>query len=213
MGKLTYLGHASFLIESSWYKIVLDPYGKSSVPFMEFPKKSVPEVDAVFCSHNHLDHAATNLVKVKLMKPVVLKPVLSLVPHDHHEGHKRGLNTIRMFDVDGIKVVHLGDIGCIPKPNLLEPFKKCDILLAPINGHFTIDSNELVEIVKMIEPRIVIPMHYFMKEYNSGYPDKDAIREFEKLFPNHQYLETPVLDLQEYKDYTGALIFKKYVQD
>ena len=55
-------------------------------------------------------------------------------------------------------------------------------------------------------------MHYYMKEYNSGYPDGNMIEEFKKFFPNYQYLDKEELDLDEYKNYQGALIFKKYKQ-
>jgi len=211
MGKIIYLGHASFLLESKEFKIVIDPYGKSSVPHMEFPKLK-EEVDGIFCSHEHFDHSARSLVPLK-RQPCQLRPVLSLLPHDHVNGRQRGLCTARMFIVDGVSVAHLGDIGCVPEEKLLAPFKNCDILLAPINGFFTINPEELKAVVDIIQPRIVIPMHYYMKEYDSGYPDKGMIDEFEKLFPNHQYLESEELDLDTIKGYTGALIFKKYLQD
>ena len=63
MGKITYLGHASFLIESKDYKIVLDPYKDNSVPNLRFPRGLV--VDKVFCSHSHFDHNAIELVTIK----------------------------------------------------------------------------------------------------------------------------------------------------
>ena len=51
-----------------------------------------------------------------------------------------------------------------------------------------------------------------MKEYRSGYQDGEMIEQFKKLFPNHKFLDSEVLDLDQYKDYQGALIFKKYRQ-
>ena len=117
-----------------------------------------------------------------------------------------------MFDIEGYKVVHLGDTGCLMDEKTLEPFKNCDILLAPINGFYTIGPRELKEIANIIKPRILIPMHYYMKEFNSGYPDGNMIEEFKKLFPNYEYLDKEELDLNKYKDYTGALIFKQYKQ-
>ena len=55
-------------------------------------------------------------------------------------------------------------------------------------------------------------MHYHMEEYNSGYPDGNMIEEFKKLFPEHQYIDGEELDLDKYKDYKGALLFKNYRQ-
>jgi len=209
MSKLVYLGHSAFLIKSREYTLVTDPYKNGSVPNMKLPK--LEEVDAVFCSHEHDDHNARELVKIK-NNPYPVKAISIKVPHDHENGAKRGLNDINVFDVDGYKVVHLGDMGCVLDEKTLSPLKDADILLAPINGFFTIGPNELKTIVDIIKPRIVIPMHYFMEKYQSGYPDGYMIDTFLKLFPNYQYVKGTELDLDEYKDYRGELIFDKYLQ-
>ena len=208
MAKITYLGHSSFLIESKDYQIVIDPYKDNSVPNLTFPRGLV--VDKVFCSHSHFDHNAIELVKVK-EKPNPVNVIRSIVPHDRDGGLKRGMNSIRMFDVDGFKVVHLGDTGCVPPEDEVIMFKDCDVLLAPINGFFTINPRELKEICKIINPRIVVPMHYYMKDKKSGYPDEDMFEEFQALFPDIEYLDKE-LDLEKYKDYKGALVFKNYLQ-
>ena len=209
MGKLTYLGHASFLIESKNFSLVIDPYQNNSVPNMTFPK--IEAVDAVFCSHDHFDHNARELVKIK--NPANPVSFLSVkVPHDHENGAKRGLNDINMFDIDGFKVVHLGDTGCVLNEKTLAPFIGCDVLLAPINGYFTISPDELNQIYKIIKPRILIPMHYYMEEYQSGYPDGNMIERFKKLFPDYHYLANPILDLDKTKDFEGVFIFQRYLQ-
>ena len=209
MGKIIYLGHASFLIKSSKYDIVIDPYADHSVPRLKFPNGI--KADAVFCSHKHDDHNAEHLVAIK-SNPTPVSVVESLVPHDHDGGMKRGMNYIRMFDVDGYKVVHLGDTGCVPTLKQLEKFVGCDVLLAPINGFFTINPKELKAIVDIIKPRIVIPMHYYMQQYGSGYPDQNMFEAFKKEFPAIKYLDNYELDLEELKDYKGALVFNKYLQ-
>ena len=206
MSELVYLGHASFLIKGKEYQIVIDPYENGSVPNLKFPK--VEPVDAVIASHSHADHSAYHLVPIK-DNPNRVSAKMLRVPHDHENGAKRGMNLIHIFDVDGYKVVHMGDIGCVLDARVLEPLKDADVLLAPINGFYTINPKELKAIVDMVKPRIVIPMHYQMVEYNSGYLDGNMIEEFKKLFPDYQYLESEELDLDKYKDYKGALIFKK----
>ena len=209
MSELIYLGHASFLIKGKEYQIVIDPYENGSVPNLKFPK--VEPVDAVIASHSHADHSAYHLVPIK-DNPNRVSAKMLRVPHDHENGAKRGMNLIHIFDVDGYKVVHMGDIGCVLDERVLEPIKNVDVLLAPINGFYTINPKELKAIVDMVKPRIVVPMHYQMIEYNSGYPDGNMIEEFKKLFPNYQYIEGEELDLDKYKDYQGALIFKSYRQ-
>ncbi len=209
MSKLVYLGHSAFLIKAREYSLVIDPYQNKSVPNMKFP--NIEEVDAVFCSHDHYDHNACELVKIK-NSPYPVKATSVRVPHDHENGAKRGLNDINMFDVDGYKVVHLGDTGCVLDEKTLEPIKNCDVLLAPINGFFTIGPNELKTIASIVKPRILIPMHYYMEKYQSGYQDGYMIDTFLKLFPDYEYLKNEELDLDEYKDYRGELIFDKYLQ-
>ena len=209
MSKLVYLGHSAFLIESSNYKLVTDPYQNGSVPNMTFPK--IEEVDAVFCSHEHADHNARELVKIK-NNPSPVKAVSVKVPHDKENGAKRGMNMINMFDVDGYKVVHLGDTGCCLDEETLAPFANCDVLLAPINGFFTIGPNELKTIANIVKPRILIPMHYYMEKYQSGYQDGYMIDTFLKLFPDFEYLKNEELDLDQYKEFKGVLVFDKYLQ-
>ena len=209
MAKLVYLGHASFLIKSNDYSVVIDPYQRNSVPNMEFP--NIEEVDAVICSHEHFDHNARELVRIKSNSKIV-KPLSIRVPHDKDGGAKRGMNNINLFDVDGYKVVHLGDTGCVLDEKTLEPIKNCDVLLAPINGYFTIGPDELKQIVKIVNPRILIPMHYYMDEYQSGYPDGNMIERFKKIFPDYHYLKTEELDLDKSKEFEGVFIFNKYLQ-
>lgn len=209
MAKIVYLGHASFLIKSKNYSVVIDPYQNGSVPNLTFPE--IEEVDTVICSHEHADHNARNLVK-NLAKPAPKGLISVKVPHDHENGAKRGLNDINMFDVDGYKVVHLGDTGCVLDEKILAPFKNADVLLAPINGFFTIGPKELKAIYEIINPRILIPMHYHMKEYGSGYPDGEMIEEFKKLFPSYHMIFKEELDLDSFSDYRGVLIFSKYFQ-
>lgn len=208
MSSIINLGHASFLLKAKDFEVVLDPYRDGSVPNLTFPKGI--KADAVFCSHDHYDHDAKNLIKIK-NNPKKVEVVEITVPHDHENGSKRGMNKIRMFDIDGYKVVHLGDTGCVLDEKTLSPIKNCDVILAPINGYFTISPDELKEICKIVKPRIVVPMHYYMKEKDSGYPDDNMFEKFLALFPEVSYLDK-VLDLEEYKGYRGVLVFKNYLQ-
>ena len=209
MASIIYLGHASFLLKAKDFSLVIDPYRNDSVPNLTFPKGI--EVDQVFCSHDHFDHNAKDLVKIK-NNPKPIDVIERIVPHDDCGGAKRGMNKIRMFNIDGYKVVHMGDTGCILSLKELEPFVNCDVLLAPINGFFTIGPDALKEMAKIIKPLILIPMHYYMDEYQSGYPDGNMIEKFKKLFPDYHYLQTEELDLDKCKDFEGVFIFNKYRQ-
>ncbi len=168
------LGHASFLLKGDKISVVIDPYRKDSVPNLTFPRV---EANYALSSHDHYDHDAISLVKtIPTNEKLDVETVV--VPHDHHNGAHRGLNKMHIFNIDGYRIIHTGDLGCIPSPQVLEQMKNADILLAPINGHFTISSQELLDILKIVKPRIVIPMHYYIKANNSGYPDGGQIDKF-----------------------------------
>lgn len=209
LSKLIYLGHSCFLIESNDYRIIVDPYANGSVPNLKLPNNLV--ADTVLCSHEHSDHNARQLVKLT-NKKVEIDYFSLPVPHDHQEGMHRGFNNIHVFEIDGYKIVHLGDTGCLPEAAILLKFKDCDVLLAPINGYYTINPHELKRITDIVNPRIVIPMHYYNAEAQSGYPDGDMFGVFQEEFPTIHFLAGDTLDLDEWKDYHGPLVFSKYRQ-
>ena len=103
---ITWLGHACFALESGAYRIVTDPWRE--VPGFGEMKT---EADAVYCSHGHYDHAATETVTLRNggNSPFTVTEVSSF--HDKVNGAKRGENAIRIFGAEGIRVAHLGDLG------------------------------------------------------------------------------------------------------
>ena len=206
--ELFYLGHASFLVRGKEVSFVIDPYADGSVPNLSFPRVSA---NYAFKSHDHDDHNALDLVRI-VDGPKYTNYETIVVPHDHHNGKRRGLNTIHIFKVDGYKIIHLGDIGCIPERKVLNELKDADIVMAPINGHFTISARELRDILKEIKPRLVIPMHYYMKEYNSGYPDGNQIEEFKRLVDHYYEVNNFKINIDEETLDKGVVIFKEYMR-
>ena len=80
--------------------------------------------------------------------------------HDDVEEHPRGKNTILCFEVDGIMVCHLGDLGHQLSNSQFTELGRIDILLIPVGGNFTIDANIATQICERLKPKAVIPMHY-----------------------------------------------------
>jgi L-ascorbate metabolism protein UlaG (beta-lactamase superfamily) len=72
----------------------------------------------------------------------------------------RGSNTVFLFDFDGLAVCHLGDLGHVPTQSQLESLSDVDVLLIPVGGEHTIDAAKATEVISLIEPKLVIPMHY-----------------------------------------------------
>lgn len=202
---ITYLGHASFLIKNDDFSLVIDPYEDNSVPGLRMPRV---EANYVFCSHGHSDHNAIHLVKLLPTDNKVDYEVINVF-HDHHNGAKRGLNNMHLFNIDGYRILHTGDLGHIPSEDVIKKIKGVDIMLAPINGFFTISADELCQIVKMVEPKLVIPMHYYKKEENSGYPDGGQIDIFLKLMKDYYLCENATIKVDDNLFKNKVLVFKK----
>ena len=72
------------------------------------------------------------------------------------------------FDVDDVKVCHLGDLGHVLSQETLDALGEIDVVLIPVGGGFTIDSTGANEVIKQMAPKVVMPMHY--KTEKCGFP-------------------------------------------
>lgn len=153
--KIKYLGHSCFLINSNDYLLVIDPF-KDVNGFKDIDLVA----NEVVCSHSHLDHAYMEGVKViaKDNSPFTINKIGTY--HDNENGSKRGLNDINIINAEGKRIVHLGDLGHLLNDEIVKSLKEVDVLMIPIGGFYTINTNDALEIVKKINPKIIIPMHY-----------------------------------------------------
>ncbi len=161
--KITYLGHASFLLETSaGTRIVTDPYAQDILPH------PVEKAQVVTMSHEHHDHCDLSQVKgdyvaVNGTEPTTFLDVkITCAPcwHDEVQGKKRGRNRAYIFEADGLKIVHLGDLGEAPTPALIAACGGADVLLVPVGGTYTLTGEEAARAVKALAPKLAVPMHY-----------------------------------------------------
>ncbi len=162
--RIKYLGHACFMITSdAGITIITDPYKTSAdLTYGEIRESA----DIVTVSHNHADH---NNVAAVRGNPEVVRGTTKIkgmdftgIPsyHDEAGGGKRGTNTIFCFEVDGIRVCHLGDLGHRLSDKQIAELGKVDILLIPVGGYYTIDAKVATEVCNQIKPQVIIPMHF-----------------------------------------------------
>ena len=164
--KITWLGHSSFLIETSkGTKIVTDPYESGGYGGAVGYAPIDIEADIVTVSHGHSDHNYTKPFKAARIVDAVGKVSIKDVGiegvssyHDKEKGRARGLNIIFIIKADGLKVVHLGDLGTLDIDT--RNIDGCDVLLVPIGGTFTLDSAEASEFMERIKPAVTVPMHF-----------------------------------------------------
>jgi hypothetical protein len=70
------------------------------------------------------------------------------------------MNTMYMFEMDGVSVCHCGDLGCIPDDDVIRRIKGVDILLIPAGETYTLEIPELRRFIEMVNPNVIVPMHY-----------------------------------------------------
>ena len=154
--KLTWYGHSCFKLESADGSVVFDPYSPGSVPGWELPALSA---DLVICSHGHRDHGWAQGVA---LTGGSFSGKLTQIPsfHDDKGGALRGSNTITLVESEGLRVVHMGDIGCALTAEQIAALGRVDVLLLPVGGHYTVDADGAWEIARALKAAVVVPMHY-----------------------------------------------------
>lgn len=180
--EITYIGHSCFLIKfPSGFSVCFDPYHEGAVPGLSAVNVTA---DKVFCSHSHRDHSAAGEIGSPDAPYAGSEPEVEVIHtfHDEVEGAKRGNNDITIITCDGLKVVHSGDLGCTLSSEQLEKIKGCDLLMIPVGGFYTIDSEQAFEISEQIGPDIVIPMHYSGDGF--GYDEISGRERFVELIKN-----------------------------
>jgi L-ascorbate metabolism protein UlaG (beta-lactamase superfamily) len=160
---ITYLGHSCFRIRGREATIVTDP----PVPTVGY-KIGKPSADIVTVSHQHYDH--NNVAAVSGNPKVVEGPgeyeiqgarITGIASfHDPEGGKLRGKNTMYVIEMDDIVVAHLGDLGIVPTSEQVDELGNIDVLMIPVGGNYTMNASQAAETVNLLEPKIVIPMHF-----------------------------------------------------
>ena len=175
--KLQWLGHSCFKVTLNNGKIlVTDPYDDT----VGYPPLRV-KADMVLSSHGHFDHnyfAAVEGTHEILNEPGTWERFgarIAGVQRWHYDVNcsKRGDNVIFSVEADGIKLVHLGDLG--HQPDTAEQaavIDGADVLLIPIGGTYTITTPEAVALIERFRPRAAVAMHY--KNRYCGFPVTDC---------------------------------------
>lgn len=167
--KIKWYGHAAFKITTdAGIRIIIDPYQSGAFGGALSYGKITDEADIVLTSHDHDDHNYTKDIRgtYKLFnkegihneKGVTIKAISCF--HDPSKGQERGNNLIFVMNVDGLRIAHTGDLGHALESDIVTKIGKVDVAMLPIGGFYTIDSEEASKVMKDINPRITIPMHY-----------------------------------------------------
>jgi L-ascorbate metabolism protein UlaG (beta-lactamase superfamily) len=161
--EITWLGHSCFRLKGSQATVITDPYP----PDLGYSLgKQTARIVTV--SHQHAGHSYVGGIGGE---PKVIKGpgeyeiggilVIGLPTfHDGDGGKQRGKNIVYLIEVDEVAICHLGDLGHVLTTQQVEEIGNVDVLLVPVGGVSTINASMAAEVVRQLEPKIVVPMHY-----------------------------------------------------
>jgi L-ascorbate metabolism protein UlaG (beta-lactamase superfamily) len=160
---INWLGHSCFRLKGSHATVITDPYS----PEIGYSLGKT-SANIVTLSHQHPGHRYAKGIGGE--PKIVERPgeyeiggVLIIgigTFHDRDKGGSRGKNTVYLLEIDEVTVCHLGDLGHMLTDEQVEEIDDVDILLLPVGGVSTINAAAAAAVVRQIEPKIVIPMHY-----------------------------------------------------
>ncbi len=144
--------------------VVMDPHDGRSIGV----KPPSLRADVVTISHDHFDHNAVRVIKgeyvvvkditPKTIKGVAIRGITGF--HDDVNGEKRGRMCIFHLTLGGVRFCHLGDLGHMLSEAQIKELGEVDVLFLPVGGVFTIDGAQAQLLVKRINPKVAIPMHF-----------------------------------------------------
>lgn len=178
-----WFGQSYFQVTASdGTRIVFDPH-----LIVSYPRAVVP-ADLVLISHPHQDHSQLEAIENREKAKVIVgmkkegtkftwndvdekfrDVKITSVPlyHDKMMGLQRGKNSAFVVEFDGLRFVHLGDLGHELTDAQIKAIGPVDVLMIPIGGIYTINGEEAKKVVAQLKPRrYILPMHYGTKDFD-----------------------------------------------
>lgn len=196
---LTWNGHSCFTFDTEEGTVVFDAYETDYVPGLHLPALAA---DTVLSSHEHNDHCFPQGVLQTRRLPGYTVEVVE-TKHDDADGSLRGDNRVHIVDINGFRLAHLGDLGHVLTDEQVRQMGHIDVLLTPIGGYYTIDAAQAKQVCDLLQPRIIVPMHY-----RKGKMGFDLIAEpegFLKLFESVTVIDGHTLELND--SVSGVVMF------
>ena len=161
--EISWLGHSCFKLKGRQTTVITDPYS----PDLGY-SLGKPAAHIVTVSHQHPGHSYIQDIggEPRLVagpgeyeiNGILITGIATF--HDRERGQSRGKNTVYLMEIDEVSVCHLGDLGHVLNDEQVEEIDDVDVLLIPVGGVSTINASVAAEIVRQVEPKAVIPMHY-----------------------------------------------------
>ncbi len=167
--EITWYGHSCFRInERGMAAVVTDPYDPEVVGLD--PGKFRADVVTVCCdkpAHNYVRAIRGKAFEItgpgeyEIGGVFITGVLINGSKKKSIDANDR--NTVYLIDYDGLKVAHLGELNSVPNQTEVEGLGEVNIALVPVGGKTSLNAAKAAEVISLLEPSIVIPMHYGMK--------------------------------------------------
>ena len=161
--EITWLGHACFRIRAKEATVVTDPCDKSTGYSLGRPTADIVTVSIHDRAHDYTEGVAGSPRVIDGPGEFEIAHA-SIVGITTYRGRGRqiesGRNVAYVIELEDLRIGHLGGIGHVPTSDQLEEMSNVDVLLVPVGGGESLDASLAAETVSLIEPKLVIPMHY-----------------------------------------------------
>lgn len=191
--RIKWFGQSAFALEDSDRRVVVDPFFTGEAIPMRFAYPAIvgESADLLLITHEHPDH---NNVDAVVGEPALIRsqvgthesPVGTVVAasseHDNVAGTEWGHNVLYRFQLDGLNVVHLGDLGQETlRAAQIEALGTPDVLFVPVGGGSTIGAEQAGALVRNLRPRWAIGMHYQTSAIDLPLPVDDFVAQFSSV--------------------------------
>ena len=207
--QVEWYGQSAFRLSAGETTVAIDPFGDMSALSQgrglqwDYPAIEGVTADLLIVTHEHRDHNAVEAIGgdpviVRSLAGTFDSPVGRVTSvaseHDERAGTERGHNTIVCFELDGIRVCHMGDFGqAALRDEQLAAIGSVELLFVPVGGMATIGAAAAAGVVARLSPRWVVPMHY--RTPRIGF--LETAEEFLGGYESVARLETPRFDTTE----------------
>jgi L-ascorbate metabolism protein UlaG (beta-lactamase superfamily) len=177
--EIIWYGHACFRLKDRNTTIVTDPFDKSLG--LPLPR---PKADIVTVSHQSPHHNYTAGVRESFK--IIDGPgeyeiggtfITGIRMVSTKKSNDSFPNNVFVFYMEDMAICHLGDLNHVPTQSQVEGMGSINILMVPVGGKQALNASQAAEVISLIEPNIVIPMHYRLPEITI---DLDPVSKFLK---------------------------------
>lgn len=158
--EITWLGHSCFRLKGKGITLLTDPFDSSAGYNLGKLAANIVTVSIDLPDHNHIQAVGGNPMVIDGPGEYEVSGVLITGIASPSGGLSGRRNTVYVLEMDDLRLCHLGDLGKVPKADLVEEVGSVDVLLVPVGGRGTLDASTAAETISLLEPKIVIPMHY-----------------------------------------------------